>query len=96
MKRLPLILFAVHFGLASAVFGLSFTSPARAGLPLIITFIDFPASLLARWLSSQLEGDVVRRSDRLVEALIYTFIGSLWFMLIGVLVQKAFKPKPLR
>ena len=87
MKRLPWILFTVHFFLASLIFGISFTSPARAGLPIIVSLADYPASLFADWLTGIIDFDAIHNWKRVFDCLIYILIGSSWFYLIGAFLR---------
>jgi biotin transporter BioY len=50
-------------------------------LPLVVAMIDFPASVLASWLSDALQAKGV------IDALIYVVVSSIWFYLIGFLLQ---------
>jgi hypothetical protein len=80
-KQLPWILAITHAVLASLAFGLAM-SPLHADIfPLIVAMVDLPASVLASWLSD------VLRATGIIDALIGVVVGSIWFYLIGVLLQ---------
>jgi hypothetical protein len=85
MKRLPLTLAIVHAIVATIAFALAM-SPLHGDIfPVLLSIVEFPASTLASWLSELL------KATPLIDAAIYVIIGSAWFYLIGMLVQRVIR-----
>jgi hypothetical protein len=88
MKRLPWILAILHAAFAALIFGLAFTSNVRAGLPILITVADYPASILATWLCELVGDSLGSTATMTIDCLIYMSIGSIWFYFVGCLIIK--------
>ena len=90
MKELPWFLAIVHAAIALLIFGIAATSEASAGLPILIVLLDYPASLLAQWLTELLP-NLGQTLENVIDAVVYTIVGSVWFYLIGWLLRAIFQ-----
>jgi len=76
-------LVGIHFVLAISIFAVSLTAERRAGLPILVTIIDYPASILADWIIEIVPAIIGRETAMAI----YLVIGSIWFYFIGVLLR---------
>ena len=87
MTRLALVLGVAHAVLAVSVFGSAIAYPARASLlPIVMFCADLPFSLMFEFISKHL--DSVFDARLLIDAILYTVVGSAWFLAIGQFVSK--------
>ena len=87
MTRLALTLGVAHAFLAVSVFGSAIAYPARASLlPIIMFCADFPFSLFFEFISKHLDSLLGPRL--LIDAILYTIMGSAWFLVIGQFLSK--------
>jgi hypothetical protein len=92
MKRLPWILCIAHAVLALSVFALAIALPSRfASLPVLISILDYPASLLASSVSDLLGDSLGLTATAVVDAVVYVVIGSTWFLALGFLLYIVLK-----
>lgn len=92
MTRLGLGLGITHAILAAIIFGATIVDPFRADLlPIVMFCADFPFSLLFDFVSKHL---VSQNSRVLLEAILYTVFGSVWFLVIGEFISRLLWPEP--
>jgi hypothetical protein len=86
LHSLPFIFGGAHAIVSISVFGFAITDPVRMGLlPLVMYFVDYPCSLLMESLRRGLHGNAI--DNLVVDGLVYSIVGSVWFFMIGFLIR---------
>ena len=88
MKTLPWILALVNVVFTLVVFMYAIISPEKNGLlPILVYFLDLPASLGAEWLRDLLHDHFGLVTKLTIDCLVYTVVGFVWFYLIGTVLR---------
>ena len=86
MKRLPLFLACGNAIISTICFAAAILNPLRAGLlPLIVFFLDYPASLVIQRIGDTIATHIEARM--LAYYFVYLLLGALWYYVGGIVIR---------
>jgi hypothetical protein len=81
---LPLLMALGHAAVSVLIFGLAIHDPDRMGLlPVFMLGLDIPVSIGFNVLRNALHPDTSVTANLMVDAAVFTTLGSLWYYLLG-------------